>query len=98
MMRADVYFAGSDEFASWALSRCAVRSVRGELVRFAPVEYVIVNKLRYFQMGGSDRHLRDVFRIIEVSGSEADRIALQHWIARYSVENEWIQAQTYADT
>lgn len=95
MMRADVYFAGSDELAAWALQRRAVRHVQGEAVQFAPIEYVIVNKLRYFQMGGSDRHLRDVGRMLAVSGPDVDRVALDGWITRLGLAGEWTKARAY---
>lgn len=94
-MRADVYLAGEDEFIAWALQHCAARTVEGEVVRFAPIEYVIANKLRYFQMGGSDRHLRDVARMMEISGSAVDLPMLQHWIARQHLDAEWAKVHTY---
>ena len=95
MMRADVYFAGADELIAWALQRRAVREVQGETVLFAPIEYVIVNKLRYFQMGKSDRHLRDVARMMEVSGPDVDRSVLDGWISRLALAPEWEKARNY---
>lgn len=95
MMRADVYIAGTDEVSGWALGRRVVRQVEGEDVQFAPIEYVIVSKLRYFQMGGSDRHLRDVARMMEVSGVDVDRPTLDGWIARLRLEAEWAKARAY---
>lgn len=94
-MRADVYLAGTDEFNAWALHHRAARTVEGEVVQFAPIEYVVVNKLRYFQMGGSDRHLRDVARIMEISGPEVDQPTLDHWIARQHLAAEWARARSY---
>jgi hypothetical protein len=96
-MRADVYLAGADEFNAWALQHRVVRHVEGEAVQFAPIEYVIVNKLRYFQMGGSDRHLRDVVRMMEISGSEVDQPTLDCWIARLHLGSEWATARSYED-
>lgn len=96
-MRADVYLAGGNEFNAWALQHLCARMVEGEVVQFAPIEYVIVNKLRYFQMGGSDRHLRDVHRMMEISGSEVDLPALHHWIARQHLEAEWAKARAYEE-
>lgn len=96
-MRADVYLAGEDEFIAWALQHRAARTVEGDVVQFAPIEYVIVNKLRYFQMGGSDRHLRDVARMMEISASEVDLPTLQHWIARQHLEAEWAKARAYEE-
>ena len=94
-MRADVYLAGTDDLSAWALERRVARVVEGEAVQFAPIEYVIVNKLRYFQMGGSDRHLRDVARMMEISGGEVDLPALRDWIARLNLAAEWAKARSY---
>ncbi|HVT40725.1 MAG TPA: hypothetical protein VHE78_16920 [Gemmatimonadaceae bacterium] len=97
MMRADVYFAGTDELNAWALQHRTVRQVQGEAVQFAPIEYVIVSKLRYFQMGGSDRHLRDIARMMDISGPELDQRTLDDWIARLRLEAEWTVALAYKD-
>lgn len=94
-LRADVYFAGSDDLVAWALQHRVVRDVQGERVQFAPIEYVIVSKLRYFRMGGSDRHLRDVARMMEVSGEDVDRATLDGWIARLNLGAEWTKAEAY---
>jgi hypothetical protein len=94
-MRADVYLAGANAFNAWALQHRVVRQVEGEAVQFAPIEYVIVNKLRYFQMGGSDRHLRDVARMMAISGTEVDPPTLNGWIASHGLGAEWVKARTY---
>ena len=96
-MRADVYLAGTDEFNAWALQHSTVREMDGEAVRFAPIEYVIANKLRYYRESGSDRHLRDVARMMEISGSGVDRPTLDHWIARLHLGTEWAKALSYED-
>ena len=97
MMRADVYFAGTDELNEWALQHRVIRQVEGELVQFAPIESVIASKLRYFQLGGSDRHLRDIARMMEVSGSDVDRPTLDRWITRLKLDAEWAKALAYVD-
>ena len=95
-MRADVYLAGADELSAWALQQRVPRRVEGETVQFAPIVYVIVNKLRYFQMGGSDRHLRDVARMMEISGPDVDLPTLEGWIATLHLAAEWTRARSYA--
>lgn len=95
-MRADIYLAGTDDLQSWALEHPAVREVEGQAVRFAPIEYVIVYKLRYAQAGGSDRHLRDVARMVEISGTIIDRSTLEGWIGRLGLEPEWAKARNQA--
>lgn len=95
-MRADVYLAGTDELQEWALRHRLVEQIEGEAVHFAPLEYVIVYKLRYFQMGGSDRHLRDIARILEISGSAINVQTLEHWIARLELGAVWEKARSFA--
>jgi hypothetical protein len=94
MLRADVYFAGDDPLADWALGRRVVRVVQGEAVKFAPIEYVILSKLRYFRDGGSDRHLRDIARMLEVSGAEVDGPTLESWVGRLDLADEWTRARS----
>jgi hypothetical protein len=93
-MRADVYLAGDEPLQAWALTSCVEREIQGEIVRFAPIEYVIVYKLRYAQMGGSDRHLRDIARMLEVNTRDIDYSALGEWIAHFGLAELWARAQS----
>ncbi len=95
-MRADVYFAGTDELNAWALRHRTPRQIEGEHVQFAPIEYVIVSKLRYFKTGGSERHLRDIARMLEISGREVSRPTLDGWIARFELGPEWAKARAFS--
>jgi len=94
-MRADVYLAGDDPLQAWALADHVTREVDGETVRFAPIEYVIVYKLRYAQQGASDRHLRDVARMIETSRELIRAETLTPWITRLDLAAWWERAQEY---
>lgn len=55
----------------------------------APPEYVIVRKLEYFRDGGSDKHLRDIRGMLNISSEQIDRAALDEWIKLQGVEQEW---------
>jgi hypothetical protein len=94
-MRADVYLAGTDELNTWALRHRNVRHVEGEAVQFAPIESVIVSKLRHFQLGGSDQHLRDIAHMMEISGPDVDLPVLERWITRLNLTAEWAKARSY---
>ena len=94
-MRADVYLAGTDELMRWGLERAVAHDVDGEPVRFAPVEYVIVSKLRFCQQGGSERHLRDIAGMLSVSGEAVEREAVAGWARRYGVMKQWRKAQAF---
>ncbi len=92
-MRADVYLAGSDPLQAWALEHRVEREIQGERVQFAPIEYVIAYKLRYAQMGGSDRHLQDIARMLEVNPEGLDQQTLDRWIVRFGLADLWARAQ-----
>lgn len=92
-MRADVYLPGTDALNAWAFAHKVTRRVEDDEVTMAPIEAVILSKLRYYQLGKSDRHLSDIRQILRVSGHLADRPELERWAARLGVESEWNQAQ-----
>jgi hypothetical protein len=96
-MRADVYLSGSDALNAWAFAHKVIRRIDDDDVAVAPIEAVILSKLRYYQMGKSDRHLRDVHQMLRVSGDQVDVPDLERWAARLGVEREWQQAQTYRE-
>jgi len=92
-MRADIYLPGRDALNAWALAHRVVRRIDDDEVFLAPIEAVILSKLRYYQMGGSDRHLRDIHQMVAISGDLVDRPELERWAARLGVEGEWQRAQ-----
>lgn len=94
-MRADVYLAGSDALNTWSFAHAVVRRIDDDEVCMAPIEAVILSKLRYYQIGRSDRHLRDIHRMLRVSGDLVDRPELERWAAQLGVESEWRQAQEF---
>ena len=96
-MRADVYLAGDDPLNSWAFGHIVRRQVDEDEVALAPIEAVILSKLRYYQSGGSDRHLRDIHRMLRVSGDLVNRPELERWAQRLGVQAEWRQAQELSD-
>lgn len=88
-LRADIYCAGDDPMAAWGLARRrAVKLGEGQMW-IAPIEYVIVLKLRYFRDSHSDRHLRDIAAMRRLSGELIDQKALQEWIERLGLGPEW---------
>jgi hypothetical protein len=94
-LRADVYLRGSDALNAWAFAHKVARRIDDDEVFLAPIEAVILSKLRYYQMGKSDRHLRDIHLMLRVSGEAVDRPELERWAARLGVEGEWEHAQRY---
>jgi hypothetical protein len=96
-MRADIYLSGSDALNGWAFAHRVVTRVDGDDVLLAPIEAVILNKLRYYQMGRSDRHLGDIHQMLRISGALLDRPELERWAVRLGVEHEWQLALGHRD-
>lgn len=96
-MRADVYVAGSDALNAWAFAHKVMRRVDGDEVYLAPIEAVMLSKLRYYQIGKSDRHLRDIRQMLDVSGDLVDHAEIERWAIRLGVEEEWSEAKAFAD-
>jgi hypothetical protein len=86
--KADIYIA-FDELHAWALAH-RQRIVDGALtMSVAPIEYVIVRKLEYFREGGSEKHVRDIRSMLEMSGESLDRATLDRFIAERHLEAVW---------
>jgi hypothetical protein len=96
-MRADVYLPGDDPLNAWALAHTVMRQVDGDEVTMAPIEAVILSKLRYFKTGKSDRHLRDIHRMLAVSGDLVNHSELDRWVSRLGIEHAWQAAQDFQE-
>jgi hypothetical protein len=55
----------------------------------AASEDVIIGKLWYYQEGGSEKHLRDVAAMLQVSGDEIDKEYIDHWARQLGLQEEW---------
>ena len=56
---------------------------------FAPPEELIVHKMVFYQEGGSEKHLRDIASMLEISGDEIDRGRIAGWAERLSLTEVW---------
>ena len=92
-LRADVYCVGEDSFGAWALQHSRPIRIGNELISLAPIEYVIVQKLRYYRDSGSERHVRDVAAMLRVSGDLIDSRVLDSWVQQLELQSEWAMAR-----
>ncbi|MHA1370719.1 MAG: hypothetical protein ACTSRA_13545 [Promethearchaeota archaeon] len=70
--KADIYPMGDSKLHRWALNKRKEILAGGETIWLAPVEYVILRKLEYFHEGGSEKHVKDIDGILELSGDQID--------------------------
>lgn len=89
--KADVYLTGNDKLRIWALGQCEIVDFDGVPVPMAPPEYVIVRKLEFFRAGGSEKHVRDIRAMLEISGDQIDQQLLAEKIADLGLQKVWEQ-------
>jgi hypothetical protein len=94
-LRADVYLAGDDPLHAWALQHRRRIQAEDTGLWVAPIEYVIRRKLEYFLLSGSDRHLRDVAMMLQVSNELIDSAILTEWEARRDLASALELARAY---
>lgn len=65
---------------------------------FGSPENVILMKLRYFQEGGSEKHLRDIASVLLVQDQAIDRTYITEWAEKLGVSAEWELVRHRVDT
>lgn len=89
--KADLYPC-SDELHRWGLALSQTVDFDGEAIILAPPEYVIIRKLQFYREGGSQKHLRDIHRMVAALGEAWKNITLLEFIEVYGLKSEWQQA------
>jgi hypothetical protein len=91
--KADLYLAGQDPLHRWAMSRRVRIAVGGNPLWLAPPEYVILRKLEYYREGGSQKHLRDIAAMLDVSGDRIDQEEIAARARDLGLEGQWAAAK-----
>lgn len=87
--KADIYLSGEDPLHQWALDNKKGVEHEGGALWLAPIEYVIIRKLQYYQEGGSEKHVRDIQGILEISADQIDYHFLDKKIQGLNLETGW---------
>lgn len=95
--KADLYFVARDPLHLWGLSHTRKGEIDGSSFRLAPPEYVIVRKLEFYREGKSQKHLRDINRMLVSLDGKLDSQLLESFISEKSLANEWQLARTTLD-
>ena len=93
-LKADFYPLGREplHLFFWP-KRSLYVSKEGE-IWLAPPEYVILRKLQYFTEGGSDKHLRDIDRMLEISHERIDHDLLKLKIGELQLQAAWAKIRS----
>jgi hypothetical protein len=86
----DFMMARDDAWGRSQLARHCRKPILPDQEAFvAAPEDVILGKLWYYQEGGSDKHLRDIAAMMQVSGDEIDTGYVDHWAQELGVRDLW---------
>jgi hypothetical protein len=97
--KADVYLTAEDPFDRSQFARRQFVEVEGGLILpFASPEDVVLQKLRWFRLGGgvSERQWLDALGVLKVQGNRLDREYLQRWAAKLELERLLARAEEEA--
>lgn len=95
--KADIYTSGRDALHAWGLRNARRVELENDSIMLAPPEYVIVRKLQFFREGNSQKHLRDIGRMLVGLGVEWRRDSLLALIDEQGLAREWQAALAFTD-
>jgi len=85
--KADIYFTGREPVQFWGMQN-RVKAVIDEIdYWFAAPEYVIVKKLEFYKEGKSEKHIRDIQTMFELSGDDIDRESVKKYASLLGVSD-----------
>lgn len=89
-LKVDVMIPDDTPFNQSRLAR-VVREMIAEDVEvcFASPEDVILKKMEYYRLGGSEKHLRDITGVLKVCGDRVDRGYIDGWAKRLDLAEIW---------
>jgi hypothetical protein len=87
--KVDFIFADESEYGRTALGRRLVLPIAGTAVYVASPEDVLLAKLRWAKLGGSDRQLQDAAGILSTQGVRLDSIYIERWVGELGLKQQW---------
>ena len=88
-LKADLYPGNRDPTFAWAWENRLIEKTPHGPIYIAPVEYIILWKMIFYKEGKSEKHLRDIHRILDVNPDLTHKDFLDESIKIYSLENIW---------
>jgi hypothetical protein len=85
-------------FDAAQFSRAVRKRVRADFeADFAAPEDVILKKMEYYRLGGSDKHLRDIAGVLKISGNIVDRSYIQSHALTWGLVDIWHAIESRID-
>jgi hypothetical protein len=93
LLKIDVHIA-ADPIAMAQITRARrMKAPSGRIVSYSPPEELIVKKLGYYDLSGSERQLRDIASMLRVSGALIDQQQVSALAAQCGLEKAWEAVQ-----
>ena len=87
--KADIYFAGNNDFQHWALDNSIIIDFYGDKIPIAPIEYVIIKKLEFYKEGKAQKHINDIKAMLDNSKDLISQDLLNNYLIQFRLEKEW---------
>jgi hypothetical protein len=98
-LKVDVIIPGTTPYEVGRFGRARTIQVAPDFAaRFASPEDVIIKKLEFFKVGGSDKHLRDIAGVLRISGSNVNRTFIGRVATHFGVADVWEAALARAES
>lgn len=88
-LKADLYPGNRDVTFAWAWQNRLTENTPIGPVHIAPVEYIILWKLIFYQEGNSEKHLRDIRRILDIQPAIERQSFLEEQIQARALQEIW---------
>lgn len=91
--KVDFIIAEDSEYGRTAFARRKSLDIAGIAVRVAAAEDVIISKLRWAKLGGSERQLEDVGGIVSIQAGKLDLEYIERWVRELGLAEQWKRAR-----
>ncbi len=88
-LKADIIAPRSGGFTDGCFERARRETFNDGTAIVLSREDLIVNKLDFYQQGGSDKLIRDIVGVMRVAGPKLDRVYIEKWVTQIRLEEEW---------
>lgn len=95
-IKAALYPAGSDPLIRWALDHPVMVEAFGVPLPVAPAAYVAAMKLRWWEQGRSDKHLRDIRGMLAISPDVLSDEIVRPWLLSETQRAAWDDCRRHA--
>lgn len=94
--KADLLLRKEREFSLLEFGRRVEMDLQGMRLVVASAEDVLISKLEWAKVGGSDRQIEDAAGIVRLQGDELDLAYVERWVASLLLQEQWQSVRSRA--